>query len=412
MMSNKLKGNEMKKYQAKLTTILTAIILSTSGASYAFQDEGTVRIGSLEAQTGVPAPYGIQALNGSKIAIDEINAAGGVNVAGKKVKLQLMPSPNGYDPGADSALTIALIKKLALEDEVLLIKGTSRSQNTEVAFKYLNEMEKAGTPIVLMSSLAGAPGLGGLSKWGFRNSFSEAGIIDRQIELLSKKFGYKTAGIYVVKDNSHPAIVAQYIVTPILKKYGIEITSAVEGMDADIDLSSQVNALKRANPDIVVVASATNAGVNIMKEAGRRGLKPKIWLGMIGNISPEVPKLGGISVERMIMGSSYSPSLDSVSKLRDEYIKRNKTDINMFGVDGYEAIYLFKEAIEKSGIKNTKQSLQEDREKVRVALQKTEITSITGEKIRFNSDNDAVKKGYILTIQSGRYVEWDQNEFK
>jgi branched-chain amino acid transport system substrate-binding protein len=260
--------------------------------------------------------------------------------------------------------------------------------------------------------LAGAPGLGGLSKWGFRNSFSEASIIDRQIELLAKKFGYKTAGIYVVKDNSHPAIVAQYVVTPILKKYGIEITSTVEGLDADIDMSSQVNALKKANPDIVVVASATNSGVNIMKEAGRRGLKPKIWLGMIGNISPEVPKLGGNSVERMIMGSSYSPSLESVGKLRDEYIKRYKTDINMFGVDGYEAIYLFKEAIEKSGIRNTKQSLQEDREKVRVALQKTEITSITGEKIRFNSDNDAVKKGYILTIQNGRYVEWDQNEFK
>jgi branched-chain amino acid transport system substrate-binding protein len=402
----------MKKYQANLTTLVSAIVLCASSTSHAFQDEGTVRIGSLEAQTGVPAPYGIQSLNGSKIAIDEINAAGGVTVAGKKVKLQLMPSPNGYDPGADSALTVALIKKLALEDEVLLIKGTSRSQNTEVAFKYLNEMEKVGTPIVLMSSLAGAPGLGGLSKWGFRNSFSEASIIDRQIELLAKKFGYKTAGIYVVKDNSHPAIVAQYVVTPILKKYGIEITSTVEGLDADIDMSSQVNALKKANPDIVVVASATNSGVNIMKEAGRRGLKPKIWLGMIGNISPEVPKLGGNSVERMIMGSSYSPSLESVGKLRDEYIKRYKTDINMFGVDGYEAIYLFKEAIEKSGIRNTKQSLQEDREKVRVALQKTEITSITGEKIRFNSDNDAVKKGYILTIQNGRYVEWDQNEFK
>ena len=203
----------MKKYQANLTTLLSAIVLCASSTLHAFQDEGTVRIGSLEAQTGVPAPYGIQSLNGSKIAIDEINAAGGV--------------------------TVALIKKLALEDEVLLIKGTSRSQNTEVAFKYLNEMEKVGTPIVLMSSLAGAPGLGGLSKWGFRNSFSEASIIDRQIELLAKKFGYKTAGIYVVKDNSHPAIVAQYVVTPILKKYGIEITSTVEGLDADIDMSSQ-----------------------------------------------------------------------------------------------------------------------------------------------------------------------------
>jgi ABC-type branched-subunit amino acid transport system substrate-binding protein len=53
----------------------------------AFQDEGTVRIGLLESQTGVLAPYGIPGLLGSQIAIEEINNAGGITVAGKKVKL-------------------------------------------------------------------------------------------------------------------------------------------------------------------------------------------------------------------------------------------------------------------------------------------------------------------------------------
>src|SRR5690606_24975334 len=45
---------------------VTAIAAGTGGA-HAFQSEGTVRIGSIEAQTGVPAPYGIQALIGSQI---------------------------------------------------------------------------------------------------------------------------------------------------------------------------------------------------------------------------------------------------------------------------------------------------------------------------------------------------------
>ena len=74
---------------------LAGSLCLTAAPALAFQSEGTVRIGSLEAQTGVPAPYGIQALVGSWIAIDEINAAGGVEVDGKKVKLALTPGPNG-----------------------------------------------------------------------------------------------------------------------------------------------------------------------------------------------------------------------------------------------------------------------------------------------------------------------------
>ena len=50
-----------------LASLFAALALSTAPA-FAFQSEGTVRIGSLEAQTGVPAPYGIQALVGSQIA--------------------------------------------------------------------------------------------------------------------------------------------------------------------------------------------------------------------------------------------------------------------------------------------------------------------------------------------------------
>jgi len=400
----------MTKTGLKFGVMLAALGLLATPA-LAFQDEGTVRIGSLEAQTGVPAPYGIQALNGSKIAIDEINAAGGVTVDGKQVKLQLTPQPNGYDPGADSALTIALIKKLVFDDEVLMIKGTSRSQNTEVAFGYLNELDKDGHPIVLLSSLAGAPGLGAISEWAFRNSFSEAKIIDQEIGILADKFGYKTAGLYVVKDNTYPAVMAKYVVKPTLEKHGVKVVAEVEGLDADLDLSSQVNALKAADPDIVVVASAVNSGVNIMKEAARRGLKPKIWVGMIGNISPEVPKIGGKAVERMIMGSSYSPNLPSVQRLRDEYRKQFGNDINMFGVDGYEAVYLFKKAIETAGIKNTRESLQEDRAKVRDALAKTEIDSVTGEHVKFDEHGDAIKKGFILTIEDGQYVEWDQKPF-
>lgn len=391
--------------------IIVLLLLVATVHAFGFQDEGTVRIGSIEAQTGIPAPYGTQALNGSKIAIDEINAAGGVLIDGKKVMLQLTPSPNGYDPGHDSAITLALMKKLIFDDHVLLIKGTSRSQNTEVAFNYLNEMASQGTPIILLSSCSASPGLGKITKWGFRNGFFEGQVLEREMEILNGKFGYRTAGIYVIKDNPFCVALAN-VMKSLSKKHGIEVKVEVDGLEKDTELSTQVEALKKENVDVVLVSATTKGTISLMQETARRGFKPRIWIGTISNIAPEMPKIGGKGVERMIMGSSFAPELLQVKKLADEYQRRFRTEINLFGVNGHEAMYLFRAAIEKAEIKNTRESLQEDRRKIRDALTKVEITSVTGEKVRFNEENDAVKKGFIITIREGKYQVWDEKEFK
>lgn len=389
---------------------VTAIAAGTGGA-HAFQSEGTVRIGSIEAQTGVPAPYGIQALIGSQIAIDEINAAGGVTVDGQQVRLALTPDPNGYDPGGDSATTIALINKLVADDQVLVIKGTSRSDNTEAAFNYLNELDKRGSGVVLITPSSAAPGLGAISPWGFRNSFVEAQAIARAAAAL-KELGYSTAGIYVAKDNAYNAAIAKGLMIPALENAGFGMIVSTEGLEKDTDYSSQVESLRRAGPDVVAVSTPVLPGVNLMKEAARRGFRPKAWLGNIGNIAPEVPKLGGAAVERMVVGSSYSPDAPEVQKLAEEYRNRTGNEINMFGVNGYEAIYLIKAAIEASGIKNTPETLQEDRARFRDALAKVRIQSVSGEEVSFDENGDAVKKGFLLTIRDGKYVVWDGKAFE
>ena len=81
-----------RRRSLRLLAAAAAIALS-AGSAHAFQSEGTVRIGLLEAQTGIPATYGIQGLVGAQIAIDEINAAGGVMVDGQMVKLAVTPAP-------------------------------------------------------------------------------------------------------------------------------------------------------------------------------------------------------------------------------------------------------------------------------------------------------------------------------
>ncbi len=394
-----------------IAALALATTLSCVGLSYAFQSEGTVRIGSLEAQTGVPAPYGIQALVGSQIAVDEINAGGGVTIDGQQIKLALTPGPNGYDPGGDSATTIALINKLVADDQVLAIKGTSRSDNTEAAFNYLNELERQGNAVVLISPSSAGPGLGKISTWGFRNAFFEAKAIARAAEVL-KGLGYNTSGIYIAKDNAYNAAIAKGLMVPAMEKAGYQMVVQTDGLEKDTDFSAQVEALRKAAPDIVAVSTPVLAGVNLMKESSRRGFKPKAWLGNIGNIAPEVPKLGGRAVEGMVVGSSYSPDTAEVQKLAEEYHKRTGNDLNMFGVNGYEAIYLFKAGIEASGIKNTPETLKEDRIKFRDALAKVKIKSISGEEVVFDEFGDAIKQGFLLTIKGGKYTVWDEKAFQ
>jgi branched-chain amino acid transport system substrate-binding protein len=382
------------------------VSIAASAPAFAFQDEGTVRIGLLEVQTGTFAPYGLPGLWGSLIAADEINAAGGVMIDGKKVKIAVTPAPNGYDPGGDPAQNILLVKRLMDDDHVLMVKGVSASNAGVAVFNYLNELEKEGRPIVVHSSAVGAPGLSLISKWGFRNTFSEVNIVGGVAAAVKKAFNVKTAGMIITEDNPYFPSIAEKAIIPALKELGIETKVITKAVTSDKDFTRQVDELRQANVDVVYVLANTLPAINFMKEARRRGLAPKAFIGGISQLTPETLKSGAKAVEGMIMAGSYDPSSSAVASFAKEFQKRYGQDISLFAVNGHEAMYLIKDAIERSGIKNTPESLQEDRKKFRDAFTTASTTSITGEKIAFNQDRETPKKGVILHIKNGQFEAW------
>lgn len=392
-------------YKALLSACGAAVLASAVPA-FAFQDEGTVRIGIMEAQTGALAAYGLPGLWGSLIAIDEINAQGGVTIDGKRVKIAPTPEPKGYDSGADPANSILVVKRLANDDKVLMIKGLSSSNAGQSVFNYLNQMEKEGNPIVVHSSAIGAPGLPQISTWGFRNTFSEVDVVKDVAAAVQKKFDVKTAGFLIAQDNPYFPSIAKTAIMPALKSLGIEVKKVTEAVSTDRDFTRQVDELRNANVDVVYVLANTLPAVSFMKDARRRGLSPKAFIGGISQLTPETIKAGGKAVEGMIMAGSYDPSSPGVADFAKKYNERYGQDISLFAVNGHEAMYLIKDALEHSDIKNTPDSLLEDRKKFRDAFQKASITSITGESIKFDEYGDTHKKGVILHIQDGHFVAW------
>ncbi len=396
------------------TSTRRALLSATAGMLFAlglpanaFQEDDVVRIGMVESQTGMFAPYGLPGLWGSQIAIDEINAAGGVMIDGKQVKISITPGPNGYDPGADPAQNILLVKRLLSDDKVLMVKGMSASTIGQATYNYLNELEKEGTPIVVHSSAVGAPGLPEISRWGFRNTFSEVEVVGRVAEAVQKEFDAKTAGFLVLEDNPYFKSITEKAIMPALDELGIEVTTVTEAVSSDRDFTRQVDELRRADVDLVYVLAGAQAGVAFMKEARRRGLDPKAFIGGISQLTPDTLSAGGDAVEGMIIAGSYDPSSPSISELAETYKERFGRDLNLFAVNGYEAMYLVKVAIESTDIKNTPETLAEDRAKFRDAFANASIMSVTGEEIGFNDKRETPKEGVILHIKDGQFQAWN-----
>ena len=109
------------------------------------------------------------------------------------------------------------------------------------------------------------------------------------------------------------------------------------------------------------------------------------------------------------MIGSYDDNGPGISAYREKFKARWNEDINLFSVNGYEAGQLLIKALQESGISNTKDSLQGDREKLRVAYESVSIDSISGYSVGFNAAHDTPKSGVILTIKDGAFQAWESH---
>lgn len=397
----------MKASAGRILAGCAIAAVALSGPAFGFQNEGTVRVGMLESQTGTYAPYGLANMWGTQIAFDEINAAGGVTVGGQKVKIAVTPSPNGHDAGVDPAQSITLLRRAITEDQVLLVKGISNSNAGIAVYNYLGELEKSGDPVVVHSSSVGTPEITKLSQYAFRNSFIETKVIVNLSKDVKERMDVKTAAFFLVKDNPYYAAITEKAVIPALKELGVEVVAVAEAVTSDRNFTQQANAMRAANPDVIYVMAPTLSAINFMKEASRRQVKPKLYIGNVSLMTTETLESGGAAVEGLVMAAGYDPDSEQIASFAAEYKKRHGQDVNMFSVTGYEAGYLIAHAIENSGIANTPETLKEDRKKFRDALAATRIDSPTGETVSFSEDRETPKDGVYITIKDGKFVRWE-----
>lgn len=344
----------------------------------------TIVIGHFASMTGDTATFGTSADEGIRLALDEINAAGGV--LGKPVKVLTEDDRSQ----ADEAKTAA--SKLINQDHVVALLGEISSSKSIAAAPVAQEAK-----IPMVSPGSTNPKVTEIGDYVFRvcfiDPFQGTAMANFAMDNLKAK---RLAILYPV--NSDYGVGLRDFFTAAVKKAGGQIVADVSYTEkSDVDFKSQLTKIKNANPDAIYVSGYyTEAGL-IARQARELGLTCPL-LGGDGWDSDQTVKIGGKAVDGCYFSNHYSPDEQrpEVQKFVSDYKKRYNGKVpDAMAILGYDALKVLCDAIKRAG--------STDGDKVRDALAKTKDYPGACGPITIDENRNAKKNIVILKIDGGQF---------
>ena len=285
-----------------------------------------IRIGLVAEITGQAAEAGVYTVNGAKLAIEDINKAGGV--LGRHVELHVEDS-QGSNPGAVLAFT-----KLFSRKDIPVIVGPIRSTQIQAASP---SIAKAGIPVMIGGT---DPSLTRVNnRWVFRcrpnDLYSSKVIADFGVNDLKLK---KWAIIHSTDAFGNGGMNA---LTAELKKFGIEPVLVQGFTNNTVDFTPVVLAIKRANPEVIgtYIPFSTDQGI-FAKQLRQLGVQTA-WVGSPTTVSETAMKLAGDALYGSFAVTDFNAGANDVAKAyARNYRDRYKIDADNYSAWTYDAVSL------------------------------------------------------------------------
>ncbi len=382
------------------TLIFLMVFSMTTGVALAQQP---IKIGVAFGLTGLWSDWCKRDLIAVEMAMEEINAAGGVN--GMPLK------PVIYDTASKPSEATRVVRKLATDDKVLAILGPFSSSECEVAFPVGNRIG-----IVMIAQASSKPGVAAANRpYAFRNKVDELRLAIPAIKKWKKHHNIKTVAIVHDAKDAVSRALGTMVLPGVCKKLGIKIVNEgkyVTYTTGDFDMRPQVTRLKGYEFDGIVFGGVYMDGVTFIKEARRQGVnQPMVGGNPLMHLL--FPLRGGKAAEGVYTSSEfyYWMPKPSVQKFTKEYVKRAKNkgfdppQPLQFDVNVYDSIYMLAHVMKERGITNKPGDLARDRELIMKGL--TDLKGFPGlaSEISFNKKTgDATKIIYVVKAQGGEWV--------
>ncbi len=360
--------------------------------------------------------YGAGALRSATLAVEEINAAGGVNIGGVKHPFSIVGGDTrDLEPGVPVSEALLVVEKLILDKGAkFFVGGPIRSEATLAAMDLFAKHKAililgSGTITPVLTQRIGANYE--KYKYIFRESCIVGWVINEFETIfasIKKEHGF-TKAYTIVQDVEH-ARRAGDIVEGLLQKMGYSVTGKDRFPQGTTDYSAPLLSAKEKGAQLLFVWGEAPESQILIKQW--HALKiPALPMGFMGYIEPiEAWKETDKKCEYAILnqlnaGSAFSNFNPWVVRWWNAYKKRWGTEPEAYCVQvPYTSVYVLKNAIELAG------SLDPD--KVVTALEKTDMKGTPQGRIRFDKNHQIIpsldpEEGAIGTMfqwQDGKRV--------
>jgi branched-chain amino acid transport system substrate-binding protein len=380
----------MKKLSLIFTGILGVLLLAagcgggkseqTSANQGSKGGADTIKIGWYGPLTGATATDGTHSRDAAKLAVEQINSAGGIN--GKKVELV------AEDDQGKPEEALKAVQKLINSDKVVaLVGGAYSGPSKTVAPK----VQEAKVPMVVAYAVHPDVTKGGdyVNRVIYTAEVQGKAMADFAINDLKKK---NFAVLYVDIDygkSIYGAFKAE------AEKLGAKITIDRPFKMGDKDFSSVLTAVKPTNPDALYIVGYYNEASAIVKQAKELGINAQL-LGVDGFDSPKYLELGKGNTEGSIFTTSFytTDQRDVVQKFVKDWTTKYKGEPDMLSSQSYDAAMVILEALKKAGA---------DREKLAKAINETKDFEGTSGKITFGKDHEVIKPVVFMSVKDGKF---------
>ena len=362
---------------------------AAAGASSEASSDKVFKIGGIGPVTGAAAVYGLAVKNGAQIAVDEINADGGIN--GYQIEF------NFQDDEHDAEKSVNAYNTLKDWGMQVLMGTVTSAPCVAVADKTNADNMFQITPSGSSVECAQNPNV-------FRVCFSDPDQGAASATYIAEnKLAEKIAVIYDSSDVYSSGIYEKFAAEAA--NQGLEIVDA-EAFTADSnkDFSTQLQKAKDAGADLVFLPIYYTEASLILKQADTMGYAPKFFGcdGVDGIV--QVENFDTKLAEGLILLTPFAA--DAQDELTQKFVTSYKENYGetpiQFAADAYDAIYAIKAAMEEADI-TPETSVSDTCDKMKEAMLKIKVNGLTGEDMTWTEDGEPHKAPKAVKVVDGAY---------
>ena len=318
----------------KCVSFGVALAMSAFAGGALAQSGGTLNLADVAELSGSGATVGTNWKNGIDLAVEEINAKGGI--LGARIVV------THADSQSNAGVAKAQVQK-ALDNEPYALLGPGYSGSVKVAEPLAAE---AGVAEIMGGEAAELTKSG--NKFVFRTSFGQQTSMPKIAKYIADNLKAKTAAVVWVNNDfgkgGHDTILKEF------SARGIKVVADDSTEAGQADFAADALKVKDSNPDVVFIYLNEEESARILKELRKADIKAPL-VGETTLIGQKVIELAGEAANGALghVGLTTDAPIPAIKAFRDKFVAKYNYVPDHNGIKGYLAIYMIKAATEKMG---------------------------------------------------------------